>query len=298
MLADNSIRLDVAEVLRKRVPRLSRLIPTRMVRWLERTICQDEMNRLLEENRGLTGADFCRGVLGSLKIGIDVRNAERLPAKEDRRVVFVSNHPLGGLDGMALIDVLQNHFGGQIWFIVNDLLMAIKPLNDVFLPINKHGAQSRRATAAIEEAFAGNDPVIIFPAGLCSRLHKSSYMGKRVNTVADLKWHKMFVNKAIQHHRDIMPLHFSGQNSDHFYKVARNRKLLRIPFNIEMVYLPQEVFKARGKRFTITVGARIPWNSVAGGKDAQGSANSIRSLTYLLDDDSVNPPINLESTPH
>ncbi len=106
MLADNSIRLDVAEVLRKRVPRLSRLIPTRMVRWLERTICQDEMNRLLEENRGLTGADFCRGVLGSLKIGIDVRNAERLPAKEDRRVVFVSNHPLGGLDGMALIDVL------------------------------------------------------------------------------------------------------------------------------------------------------------------------------------------------
>nr|MDE6126692.1 glycerol acyltransferase [Muribaculaceae bacterium] len=167
MIADNGIKLDVASVLRERAPRLSRLIPGGVVRWLERTICQDDMNRLLEENRGLTGADFCRGVLSSLEIGIDVRNADALPPKEDRRVVFVSNHPLGGLDGMALIDVVQAHYGGQVWFIVNDLLMAIKPLNDVFLPINKHGAQSRRAAAAIEEAFAGNDPVLIFPAGLC-----------------------------------------------------------------------------------------------------------------------------------
>ena len=291
MLAENSLKIDVAEVLRSRMPRLSRLIPKSLVRWLERVICQDDMNRLLEENHGLTGAEFCRGVLGSLGISVDIKHAERLPAREDRRVIFVSNHPLGGLDGMALIDLIQQHYGGQVWFIVNDLLMAVKPLNDVFLPINKHGAQSRRAAGAIEEALAGNNPVIIFPAGLCSRMRRTSYMGKHGTEVADLQWHKMFVNKSIQHHRDIIPLHFSGQNSPHFYKVARARKLLRVPINLEMIYLPQEVFKARGSKFTVTIGARLPWNSVAGGKDAQGSANSIRSMAYLLGQDSVEAPV-------
>lgn len=282
MIADNSIRLDVAEVLRDRMPRLSRLIPKGVVRWLERTICQDEMNRLLEENRGKTGADFCRGVLGSLEIEVDVKHPERLPSKEDRRVLFVSNHPLGGLDGMALIDIIQQHYGGQVWFIVNDLLMAIKPLNDVFLPINKHGAQSRQAAAAIEKAFSGNDPVIIFPAGLCSRLRKVPFNGKRRKMVADLPWRKMFVNKCIQHHRDIVPLYFSGQNSPHFYKVANLRKRLCVPFNLEMVYLPQEVFKARGKHFSVVVGPRLTWGNLAGGKDAEGSASSIGAMTYLL----------------
>lgn len=283
MIEENDIKLDVAEVLRAKAPGVSHYIPQWAVRWLERTICQDEMNRLLEENRGLTGADFCRGVLSSLQITIDVKNPGMLPPKDDRRVVFVSNHPLGGLDGMALINVLQNHFGGQVWFIVNDLLMAIKPLKNVFLPINKHGAQSRQAAADIDRAFAGDDPVIIFPAGLCSRIANKSQFKEHGHRIADLEWHKMFVNKSIQHKRDIVPLFFNGQNSGHFYRVARNRKRLRIPFNIEMIYLPQEVFKARGKQFSITIGKRIPWESLAGGKDAQSSANEIRSTVYHLD---------------
>ncbi len=295
MLDTSGIKLDVAAVLRDRMPGLSRFIPRWATRWLERVICQDQMNRLLEENRGLTGADFCRGVLGSLHIDITTINREKLPKKEDRRVVFVSNHPLGGLDGMALIDVIQAHYGGRIWFIVNDLLMAIKPLNDVFLPINKHGAQSRQAAAGIENAFAGNDPVIIFPAGLCSRLKKGSRQKNQRRLIADLQWQKMFVNKSIQYHRDIIPLFFSGQNSDHFYKVARNRKRLRIPFNIEMIYLPQEMFKARGKQFSIIVGDRVHWSSIAGGKDARNSADAIRSMTYRLAEEAVDTPILKQS---
>ncbi len=283
MIEEDDIKLDVAEVLRAKAPGVARHIPRWAVRWLERTICQDEMNQLLDESRGLTGADFCRGVLKSLQITVDVKNPALLPSKDDRRVVFVSNHPLGGLDGMALINVLQSHFGGQVWFIVNDLLMAIKPLKNVFLPINKHGSQSRQAAAAIDRAFAGNDPVIIFPAGLCSRLASKSSFKETGHRIADLEWHKMFVNKSIQHKRDIVPIFFNGQNSDHFYRFARNRKRLRIPFNIEMIYLPQEVFKARGKRFAITLGERVAWESLAGGKDAQRTADQLRSQVYSLD---------------
>lgn len=291
MLDRSSIKIDVDAVIRDRVPGLARFIPKCATGWLARVICQDRMNRLLEENRGLEGADFCRGVLASLSISTELTNADKLPPKCDRRVVFVSNHPLGGLDGMALIDIIQTHFGGPVWFIVNDLLMAVKPLNNVFLPINKHGAQSRKAAADIERAFAGDDPVIIFPAGLCSRLKKTSFLGKRCRQIADLRWNKMFVNKCIQHHRDVTPLFFSGQNSDHFYRVALNRKRLRIPFNLEMVYLPQEIFKAEGKSFRVIVGDRIPYNTLAGGKEAQGSADTIRSMTYLLDKESIDAPL-------
>ena len=167
--ANEVIRIDVGQVLRNRLPRMWRFIPRQVVNWLERTICQDQLNALLEANAGKTGAAFCRGILESLDITVDVAGAENLPPKDNRRVVFVCNHPLGGLDGMALIDIIHRHYGGQVWFVVNDLLMAVKPLESVFLPINKFGGQSRRSFRRLDEAFDGNDPIIIFPAGLGSR---------------------------------------------------------------------------------------------------------------------------------
>ncbi len=117
----------------------------------------------------------------------------------------MSNHPLGALDGITLIDWVSKIYGPGVKFIVNDLLMAVKPLDNVFLPINKHGKQSRKSSSNIEEVFAGNDPIIIFPAGLVSR--------KRDEGIRDLKWQKMFINKAVQYHRDIIPVYFDGKNS-------------------------------------------------------------------------------------
>ena len=276
------IKIDVEQVLRSRLPRLSRLMPSRLVSGLKKIICQDDLNRLLEENAGKTGADFCRGILKSLDITVNVRNAGNLPPKEHRRVVFGSNHPLGGLDGLALIDLVQSHYGGQVWFVVNDLLMAVKPLESVFLPINKHGSQSREASRKLDEAFSGNDPIIIFPAGLVSRLRKVPYQGVKQKMVCDLEWRKMFVNKCRYYKRDIVPLFFSGNNSHDFYKKANLRKRLGIRFNIEMIYLPREMFLAKGKSFTVYVGLLKKHELIQGGKDAQGYARSLGSEVYML----------------
>lgn len=281
MNREDVIRINVGEVIGSRLPGLYRFMPRCLVRWLERLICQDELNRLLEDNAGKRGAEFCRGVLESLDVKVDVRYAERLPAKENRRVVFVSNHPLGGLDGMALIDLVHRHYGGQVWFIVNDLLMAVKPLEPVFVPINKFGSQSRDSIARIDAAFAGNDPVIIFPAGLVSRYRKVSYGGKTVKMVCDLDWHKMFVTKSVQHRRDIVPLFFSGTNSMDFYKKANLRKKLGLKFNFEQVLLPREVFRSRGKRFTVTVGHTKPYASLDS-RNADGYARAIGSEIYMM----------------
>lgn len=287
MTDNDAIRIDLDEVLRQRLPRLSRFIPRFAVEWMKRTICQDELNRILDENAGLEGADFARGALKSLGITVEPQFEERLPSPENRRVLYVSNHPLGGLDGMALIDYVQRRHGGNVYFVVNDLLSAVKPLEKVFLPVNKFGKQSREAVKAVDEAFAGNDPVIMFPAGLVSRLRRVPYMGKKRKLVSDLPWNKMFVNKAHHYKRDIIPIFFSGKNSNKFYRMANLRRRLGIKFNFEMIYLPGEMVRMADSSLTISFGVPLSWEMLTPGRDAAGCAASVRASVYHIN--VVNP---------
>ena len=266
--------LDIDAVLRSRVPRHYRLIPRFVVRWLEKVICQEEMNEMLKVNAGKRGADFCAGVIDHLGISVDVKGQERLK-DAGSRVIFVCNHPLGGLDGMALISWLTSIYGPGVKCVVNDLLMAIDPLKEVFLPVNKHGKQKRDASSMLDQAMAGDAPILMFPAGLVSRKGKDG-------AIADLQWNKMFVNKAIRYQRNVIPLHFSGHNSPFFYNFAKLRVTLGLKFNIEMIRLPKEVFLSRGKRYAIAVGEPIPWQSLHGGSQAAAEAQRIKSLVYQL----------------
>lgn len=269
------LEINVGEVLRQRIPRYWRFIPRGLVRWLERTVCQDELNRLLRDNFPRRDADFCRGVLDDLGVTVNFHNLDNLPPKELTRVLFVSNHPLGGLDGMALIDFVRTYYGVAPRFIVNDLLNAVEPLSDTFIPVNKHGAQSREAILRLDDAFASDAPLLMFPAGLVSRRGKKG-------VVADLEWQKMFVAKARQYGRDIIPLHFYGENSSFFYKFAKFRRRIGLKFNIEMIYLPREVFRSKGKTFDVVVGKPIPHASLDDMPPAR-KAQQIRQMVYDLE---------------
>lgn len=269
------LEINVGEVLRQRIPRYWRFIPRRLVHWLERTVCQDELNRLLRDNFPRRDADFCRGVLDDLGVTVNFHNLDNLPPKELTRVLFVSNHPLGGLDGMALIDFVRTYYGVAPRFIVNDLLNAVEPLSDTFIPVNKHGAQSREAILRLDDAFASDAPLLMFPAGLVSRRGKKG-------VVADLEWQKMFVAKARQYGRDIIPLHFYGENSSFFYKFAKFRRRIGLKFNIEMIYLPREVFRSKGKTFDVVVGNPIPHASLDDMPPAR-KAQQIRQMVYDLE---------------
>lgn len=174
-----------------------------------------------------------------------------------------------------MIAWLTRHYGRQARFVVNDLLMAVEPLSDCFIPINKHGAQNRNTTESLERALSSSDPVVIYPAGLVSRLGDD---GK----IADLKWNKMFINKAISSQRDIVPVYFEGENSPSFYRLARLRKRLGLKFNFEMILLPREVFRSRGKTFRLTCGKPISWRSLRGGNAAVEEAAGIRKDVYQL----------------
>lgn len=276
MSQDAPIRLDVGSVLRQRLPeRYGRWIPRALVRWLERFIRQDSLNDILEHTAGLTGAPFCRSVLEYLDIDYTVdTSVAGLP--DQQRVMFVSNHPLGALDGIIIIDMLARKYGAEnLYFVVNDLLTAVTPLNDIFVPINKHGAQSRQAASRLDMAMASDGPVIVFPAGLVSRR-------KADGSVSDLEWNKMFINKAVAYHRDVVPLYFEGTNSDFFYTFARRREQLGIKFNFEMLRLPAEIFDSKGRHYTIRPGHIIPWQELKTGPEARAEAARIKRILYSL----------------
>lgn len=277
MTSSALIQIDLRNVLRDKLGSRARYIPGFAVNAMSRMICQEQLNEMLRVNYPNRGKEFCRGVMEHLDISLRVANPEKMPAYDNRRLLIVSNHPLGGLDGIALIRLLGERYGDDIRFVVNDLLMAVEPLSDVFLPVNKHGGQDRSAISAINDAMASDAPVMVFPAGLVSRRGSDGY-------IRDLEWHKMFVLKARQYKRDVLPLYFSGENTSFFYRLARWRERLGIKFNIEMLRLPAEVFRSRGKTFTVAFGDIIPYTTFRGGIEATAEAARVRDIVYSLKD--------------
>lgn len=274
MSQTEAIKIDLDAVLAAKLGGKARFIPGFIRRGLKKLIHQDDLNYLLEHNFPQRGPDFCRGILDDLDVRLNVRRQEAMPA--DRRVIVVSNHPLGGLDGITMIAWLSSLYGNcPVHFVVNDLLMAIEPLRDCFVPVNTHGSQSRGSAGSLDAALAGDDPVVIYPAGLVSRLGDDG-------AIRDLTWRKMVINKAIESRRDIVPVHFDGRNSASFYRWARRRKRSGLKFNFEMILLPREVFRCKGSTFTLTCGDPISWQSLRGGPEAAAQIAEIKDIVYSL----------------
>jgi putative hemolysin len=266
-------RIDIDGILRTKMPKYYKRIPRFFVNYLKRTIHQDEINDVLERNSDAIGVAFMQRLVDKeFNIKIKVEGEENIPA--DGRFVFVSNHPLGGMDGICLSAFLGEKYEGKIKYLVNDILYFLKPLQPIFVPINKHGSQAKDSAQAINEAYASDCRIITFPAGLCSR--------KRKGKIKDLTWHKSFVMKSIESKRDVIPVYFSGQNSNFFYNLANIRKMLGIKFNIEMLYLPDEMFRSKNKTFTITFGKPIAWQTFDKSKTPAEWAQYVKEMVYSL----------------
>lgn len=270
-MSGQPMKIDVDKVLRERLPKHYKHIPRFVVRWLERTICQEQLNAILEKMAGKNSVDAATAALEEMDITVKATGLEHLP---EGRYMFVSNHPLGGLDGLALISLLGNRYDKRIKFLVNDLLMAVEPLRGVFLPVNKYGKQSRINATQIEEALASDNQFITFPAGLCSRMQPDG-------AIADLTWQKSAVVHAVNHQRDIVPIFFDAKNSRFFYRFAKWRKKLGIKFNIELIFLPKEMIKQCGSTLHFIVGEPIPWNSLDASHPKQEAAR-LRDIVYSM----------------
>ncbi len=271
------MNIDLHRILRERVGGWKgKLIPGCLISALERMVHQRELNEVLDSVRPAQGTEFARKTYDYFDLTLESRGEENIP--DEGRFIFASNHPLGGLDGIGLIKVLGRRYGDDgLRFLVNDMLMNVEPLRPVFLPINKYGSQGRAAASAIASAYASDVQMLIFPAGLVSRLQPGG-------AIEDLTWQKSFVQKAVEYRRDIIPVRFEGRNRMRFYRTARWRKRLGLKVNIEQAMLPAELCASRGKKFRVTFGRPIGWQEISArlsdGETPAQIAASIRSLIY------------------
>ena len=247
MEKNNVMHLDVYAILANKLP--NKKLPKFLLNYLKKIVHQDEMNAFFEEVEGQANFDFIeKTIFEHLKSGADFEGVENLPPKGGR-YIFVSNHPLGGLDSLIIGLMLGRHYDGKVRFFANEILMHLKPMNELFLPVNNlTGNQSRENARIAEEFYNSDNHLITFPAGTCSRKIK----GK----VQDLPWKRSFVSKSVQYQRDVVPIYFEGKNSNFFYNLSNIRTKLGLP-NIEMLYLINEMYKQRGKQFKVKIGETI-----------------------------------------
>lgn len=267
--------IDIDNILRSKMGSKAKRIPRFFVSWLKRIAHQDEVNQFLWENKELTGTEWLEACVQYLQMHLDIRGKENLPDKDDGKLyTFVSNHPLGGIDGVAIGSIIGRHYDSRFKYLVNDLLMNLPGLAPLCIGINKTGSQSRNFPAMVEAGFSSNDHMVMFPAGLCSR---------RINgVIRDIPWKKTFISKSVEYKRDIVPIHFSGQNSQFFYRLANICKVLGIKFNIAMLFLVDEMYKNCGKSFQITIGKPIPWQTFDRSKTPAQWAATVQDIVYSL----------------
>lgn len=263
--------VDIEKVVKQKNPGLAKLMPRFILNYIKRIMHEDEINDSMTRIGHLRGLDFVEASLEELHTKVEVRGLENIPKKEG--VIIASNHPLGGLDGIALMSAVSK-VRTDIQFLVNDILLSIENLSPLFVPINKVGNNPREASRVIEATYKKDIAILIFPAGLVSRKLKEG--------IADLEWKKSFITRAKKNKKNIIPVHIDGRNSNFFYNLSRIRGKLGIKANLEMFYLADEMYKQRNKTITISFGKPVPYSNFDKSKTMIEWAEEMRQSVYKL----------------
>ena len=268
------LQFDIRAILRSKAPKAH--VPGFIIRYLERIVHIKQMNAFLRKYPDLKGYEFIDRVIHEeLGCSASIEGTENIPTG-DKPVIFVSNHPLGGLDGMIIAQMIHAHRPRPLKVIVNELLMYMEPINSLWAPVNKVGKLTREQALEQQRMWESETDVLSFPAGACSRLQRIK--GKW--QIQDLEWQKNFIQRAREYQRDIVPIYFEGRNSKFFYTLAYIRKKLGIKLNIEMLYLVDEMYGAHGKHFKVHVLPPIPYTTFDPTKSPKEWAQYVKERIY------------------
>ena len=270
------LQFDIRAILKSKAPKAK--VPNFIIRYLERIVHIKQMNAFLRKYPDLKGYAFIDRVIHEeLGCTASINGKENIPAN-GKPVIFVSNHPLGGLDGMIIAQMIHESRSEkrELKVIVNELLMYMEPINELWAPVNKVGHLTKEQAAEQQRMWESETDVLTFPAGACSRLQHID--GKW--QIQDLEWQKNFVQRAREYQRDVVPIYFEGKNRRFFYALAYIRKLLHIKINIEMLYLVDEMYGAHGKHFKVHVLPPIPYSTFDNTKTPKQWAQYVKSIVY------------------
>ena len=267
--------IDIDKILVDKMGAKAKFVLCFVVRWLRHILHEDEVNQFLWDNRGLTGTAWLKACVSYLDMTLQIEGLENLPDKNDGKLyTFVSNHPLGGQDGVALGAIIGQHYDEKFRYLVNDLLLNLPGLKPVCIGINKTGKQSRDFPRMVEAGFQSDNHMLMFPAGLNSR--------KINGRIHDLEWKKTFITKSVEYHRDVVPIFFGGRNSERFYRIAHFSDKYVKKVNIAMLFLVDEMYKNVGKTFRVAIGKPIPWQTFDKSKTPMEWAKFVEDKVYDL----------------
>ncbi len=263
--------INIEKVIKDKNPKLLKWLPRFIVSYLKRTLHQDQINEILAENKNNFDYDFARDIIKRFNVKTNVYGLENIP--KTGGYIFASNHPLGGIDALAIVTVIEP-YRKDVKFIVNDILMNMKNLSGLFVGVNKHGVNSKASVQMVDDLFASDKAVFVFPAGLVSR--------KKKGTIADLEWKKTFITRAKKHQKSIVPVYVGGSLSNFFYRLSNLRTKLGIKANIEMLYLADETFKQTNKTLDIYFGKPIPVETFNKSKSDREWAKWMENLVHEM----------------
>ena len=267
--------IDIDKILRDKMGAKAKFVPSFAVNWLKRILHEDEVNQFLWDSRGLSGTEWLTECVRYLDMTLQIEGLENLPDKDDGKLyTFVSNHPLGGQDGVALGSIIGKHYDGRFRYLVNDLLLNLPGLKPVSIGINKTGKQSRDFPRMVEAGFKSDNHILMFTAGLNSR--------KINGKIHDLEWKKTFIVKSVEYQRDVVPIFFGGRNSDRFYRIARFSDKYVKKVNIAMLFLVDEMYRNVGKTFRVVIGKPIPWQTFDKSRTSMEWAKYVEDMVYEL----------------
>ena len=267
--------IDIDKILRDKMGSKAKFVPSFAINWLKRILHEDEVNKFLWDSRGLTGTEWLTECVRYLDMTLQIEGLENLPDKNDGKLyTFVSNHPLGGQDGVALGSIIGKHYDGRFRYLVNDLLLNLPGLKPVSIGINKTGKQGRDFPRMVEAGFKSDNHILMFPAGLNSR--------KIDGKIHDLEWKKTFIVKSVEYQRDVVPIFFGGRNSDRFYRIAHFSDKYVKKVNIAMLFLVDEMYKNVGKTFRVAIGKPIPWQAFDKSRTSMEWAKYVEDMVYEL----------------
>ena len=239
--------INIERAVDEKFPSLSQkpdLIRKPTLSILRKLINESEINNFLDQHQNTLGINFIDAVFDYFNFSYAISNRDKQNIPAQGRVVIIANHPLGSLDGLALLK-LVSEVRRDVRIVANDMLMNFAQLEKLFIPLDNMTSTSfRRSYKNVLTALENDEAVIIFPAGEVSRTSPTG--------IKDGKWRAGFLHFARKTNSPVLPIHVNGKNSALFYSAS----LLAKPLSTAM--LAGEMFKQRNSTLLFRVGEMIP----------------------------------------
>ncbi len=268
---NNPFRIDIEKVIAEKNPKLAKRLPKFLINYIKRIVHQEEINDFLDKHKDVKNIEFIDAVLNVFRNKLNYFGLENI--NQTKKYIFVANHPLGGLESLGFIKMIDSVFPGKVKFFVNDVLLNIQNLSDIFVPINKYGKQNKTSAIHSDFVYKSDNQILYYPAGLVSRRFKGKIM--------DLPWKKSVFKKAAQYKREVIPVFIDAKNSERFYRIFHIRKLLGIKANIELFFLVDEMFRFHDKKIDFYVGKPIPYSIFSDNKKLDFITKKLQNFVHF-----------------